>query len=191
MGYYVPARHRAAAARLFAAIAPLWGRNWASPPLPVATSTELRQGIARAFADEISQIARKLVDLRAKARETGKPLAPSAAATLLRELADVDSRADAYRVLCGAEALAVAVAELRTLSTELAELADDSSQRFALLELDVAPAPSPSPSPAPAADPSPSPAPAADPSPWPLRQPSAPAPEPGDSSDRFALLELD
>ncbi len=145
MGYYIPSTGRADAARLVEAVASRWGCNWACPLLPVANSTELRIGIARGFADEVATVARSLQSAREAARKEDKTseISAAVAARLLRELSDVDGRADAYRVLCGDDALVDAIAQLKTLHAELAPLADDASMRFALLELDVAPVAAP------------------------------------------------
>lgn len=175
MGYYIPAGGREVAQRLVSTLAKRWGSSWANPLLPVATSDELKVGIARGFADEVAGVARSLQSARETARKdavkahaaeveeaekAGRP-APAApvnveisagtAARLLRDLGDVDERADAYRVIVGDAALADAVAQLRALHAELSPIADDVSQRFALLELaplDVEPAPAPVASPA-------------------------------------------
>lgn len=141
MGYYIPSTGRADAARLVEAVAARWGCNWACPLLPVANSTELRIGIARGFADEVATVARSLQSAREAARKEDKTseISAAVAARLLRELSDVDGRADAYRVLCGDDALVGAIAQLKTLHAELSPLADDASMRFALLELGDAP----------------------------------------------------
>lgn len=139
MGYYIPASGRDVASRLVAAVASRWGTSWASPLLPVATSNELRIGIARGFCDEVASVARSLQAARDAARKEsdGKnvEVSPSVASRLLRDLADVDSRTAAYRVLCGNDVLADAVAQLRDLHSTLADIADDSSMRFAMLDL--------------------------------------------------------
>ncbi len=140
MGYYVPAAGREVASRLINALSSRWGTNWASPLLPVATSTELKIGIARGFYDEVRGVARSLQAAREAARKDKKAdISPAIAARLLRDLLDVDTRAAAYRVIVGEEALQDAIAEMVTLREVLAPIADDSSQRFAMLELDVAP----------------------------------------------------
>jgi hypothetical protein len=137
IGYYIPAATRDIAERLVTSIAALWGRSWISPLLPVATSAELQQGIARGFTDEIAAVSRKLVTEREAARKKKlTEITAATAARLLRDLSDVDARAEGYRVLCGAEALAPAAAQLRALTGELSKLADDATIRFSMLELD-------------------------------------------------------
>lgn len=146
MGYYVPASGRAIASKLVEAVSRRWGTNWASPLLPVATSDELRMGIARGFFDEVAGVARSLQSARETAREEKRAeVTPGVAARLLRELIDVDSRAAAYRVLVGDEILAPAVAELRKLRDELEPLSDDASKRFSLLDLSQPPVTTPAP----------------------------------------------
>jgi hypothetical protein len=137
MGYYVPQGGRERAAKLAAAMAHRWGANWASPPLPVATSDELRAGIARAFTDEVQGVARSLETAREAARREDKAeISAGVAARLLRELGDVDARTATYLALCGQEVLAETITALRELREILRPLAGDVSMRFAMLELD-------------------------------------------------------
>ncbi|MDP2607241.1 MAG: hypothetical protein Q8S00_32290 [Deltaproteobacteria bacterium] len=143
VGYYLPAGGREIAERLVAAMSVRWGAGWASPLLPVASGPELVAGLARGFFDEISRVAGSLATAREAARAASPPaseISAAIAARLLRDLGDVSERADAYRVLVGADALAPAVAELARLHAELTPLADGASVRFALLELDDSPA---------------------------------------------------
>lgn len=140
VGYYIPSQGKELAARIVNAIASRWGSNWINPLLPVATTEELKLGIARGFQSEISRVARSLQTARETARKDDKPeISVSTAARLLKDLADVDSRADAYRVLCGDSALTVAATELARLHTELSLLSGDTATRFAMLELDTQP----------------------------------------------------
>ncbi len=140
VGFYIPSHGKELAARIVNAVASRWGSNWINPLLPVATTEELKLGIARGFQSEISRVGRSLQTARETARKDNQPeISVSTAARLLKDLADVDSRADAYRVLCGDEALTEAGVELARLHTELSQLSGDTATRFAMLELDTQP----------------------------------------------------
>ena len=147
LGYYVPAGSRARANRLCAAMMARWGRSWICPLLPVATSDELRAGIARGFEEDVQAIATAVRAAKVEAFEAGKvEMSSGKAASLLRSLAEVNERVIAYRALCGDAAIRAAVEDIRGMHEELRGIAGDAAQRFALLELD-APAESPAPAP--------------------------------------------
>lgn len=131
VGYFVPPASRTAVEALCSALAARWGRAWICPLLPVADSDQLRAGLARGFSDEIARVERSVDGAEGKGK-----LTETTAAAFLRELADVDQRADAYRALCGDAAMAPAIAKLAALSERLREIASDAAVRFALLDLD-------------------------------------------------------
>lgn len=135
---FVPRNHVEGAAKLCHAVARVWhAKDLDLPPLPVASSEALQAGIARGFYDEIRKVTEKLDKARADAREKGKgEISPRAASGMLKELAEIDSRADGYKILCGADALQDAIAELRKLSEDLGNITQGSAARFAMLELD-------------------------------------------------------
>lgn len=137
IGYYVKADGRDVASRLAAAMVELeWGSGWIAPLLPVATSDELRIGIARGLTDDVRRVAASLESERAAARRDDRTeIRPGQAAALLRELAEVDTRTDAYLALCGAEIMAPTVAEMRALHATLSALCDASAVRFAMVEM--------------------------------------------------------
>jgi hypothetical protein len=135
VGTYIPTAGREAAEALIAAIASTgWGANWASPMLPTATGPELIAGLINGFVSDIRAVASAL----AKAKAEG-PVDAAAAVQFLKKLQKVDARADGYRTLCGDDAMRAPAQELAALHTELAPLANDTSLRFALLDLDGGP----------------------------------------------------
>lgn len=151
LGWYVPAGSRPRANALCMAMASVWGCAWICPLLPVATSEELKIGVARGLVDDVAAIEKTLANERNAATEAKlSEISPAVAARLLRSVTEVTERVAAYRVLCG-PAVDPAIARLQGLAAQLGTLADASSQRFALLELaegPAAPAPAPEVSPA-------------------------------------------
>jgi hypothetical protein len=135
-GYYVPAAGRETANKLSAALKKRWGAGWIAPLLPVATSDELKVGVASGLADDVAGIKRSLEARRETAkRENRTDARPGEAAALGRELADIHERVAAYRLLCGDAVVAPIVAEIAALRETLRKLTDDASLRFSLLEL--------------------------------------------------------
>lgn len=143
LGHYVPAAQRARANALCAAMMIRWGRSWMCPLLPVATSDELRIGLARGMEDDVRAIAQSVENARSSARgENRQDMTPGKAASFLRSLGEVQERLGAYRSLCGDRAIAPAQRLIAELIADLATLADATSQRAALIELnDIGPAP--------------------------------------------------
>lgn len=138
VGYYIPTAGRLVANKLSAALAKRWGAGWISPLLPVATTDELRVGVARGLADDVAGIARSLESRREAARrESREDVRPGEAAALGRELADIHERLGAYRILCSDAVIAPIVAEIAKLRETLRSLTNDASLRFSLLELNT------------------------------------------------------
>lgn len=141
VGWYVPQEHAETAERLLLALdACAWGTDLTVPALPVVGSEALAKGIARNFAGEVDAVSRGLERERAAARDRGEiEVSVKVAGRLLRDLREVHDRALAYRALCGDDALAETRARMAVLLNELGEINGAAAQRFALLELDVAP----------------------------------------------------
>lgn len=136
LGYYVPGAGRELASRLCAPFAESWGKNWAYPLLPVATGPELAIGIGRSFAGEVKRVAGSLETARKRAvTEKRTEVRPGEAAALLRDLAAIQDRVGAYRVLCGDAVVAPIVVEIGALRDVLLKLTDDASVRFSLLDV--------------------------------------------------------
>lgn len=69
LGFYVPARHAKQAESLCRAVAGCgFGRDWILPAIPLATSDELREGIARGLQVEVSDLLDSLAAEREAAR---------------------------------------------------------------------------------------------------------------------------
>jgi hypothetical protein len=69
LGFYVPARHAKQAESLCRAVAGCgFGRDWILPAIPLATSDELREGIARGLQVEVSDLLDSLASEREAAR---------------------------------------------------------------------------------------------------------------------------
>lgn len=150
VGYYIPQPGRERATRIVSAVAgeASWGAGWINPLLPVATSDELRIGIARGLVDDVRGVSRSLESARAQAqREKRADVTPATAARLLGELAKIHERVVAYRLLCGDAIIAGPVAEIAALRQTLGSLTDDASLRFAMLDLNDAAEPARQPEP--------------------------------------------
>lgn len=106
IGWYVPRQTAATAASLCAAFAGAWGRDWINPALPVATSEQLRAGIAHGLVEEVRAVCRRLATERA-AKETGE-IGKRRAGTYLGELQAIGERIKSYAALIGPDHVIVA-----------------------------------------------------------------------------------
>lgn len=137
VGYYVPAGSRARANALVTSMSIRWGRAWICPALPVATSDELKMGIVRGLEDDVRAVQAVLVRERSMAREAKKgDMSPATAARLLRSVGEMSERVGAYRALCGDALVRPVVALLRSLTDDLGAIADATSIRGSLIEMD-------------------------------------------------------
>lgn len=141
LGYYIPPAGRELATRLAVSLSSRWGRRWICPLLPIATSDELRAGIARTFAEDVAAVAASLAKRIARASDD-EAASPG---TLLRNLEGIKDRLVSYRALCGDELIAPVVAQLNEVAERINAMTNDTEKRGALLELDapVASAPAP------------------------------------------------
>lgn len=71
--WYVPRRYRTIAETIVAVFSPVWGRNWMSPPVPVATGAQLAVGFALALQAEVDDVCAEFAKMREVARANGKP----------------------------------------------------------------------------------------------------------------------
>ena len=125
------------AERLCSELARGWGVSWMLPALPIATSDQLRAGLARGLAAEVTALIDELSKAREVARAAGREdIGPSAAARYLTELKTIAARVKSYSEVIGAEHLTEVKAQAERLVGELDGLADGTSQRGALLEWD-------------------------------------------------------
>jgi hypothetical protein len=137
---YVPAHGRDVAERLCAALSARWGVEWIAPLLPVATSSQLSAGLARGLDQDAAAVEADLASERAAARAKQRTeVSPTVAVRLLGLASAVADRCDRYEPLCGAPALAPVRARLAALRSELDRLADSTSVRGSLIEMDGAP----------------------------------------------------
>lgn len=144
LGWYVPAKHRLAAAALCEAISAVgFGSAWVGgkgrPALPVATSDQLRDGILRGLVEEVETLLSRLAterDAAKTARQAGD-IGAKRAATFLGELREITKRIAAYGEMMGAERVAAAREQVRLAIVELeGVLGDDYTgigARFALI----------------------------------------------------------
>lgn len=135
--WYVRHGNVALAAALCEAVSEVWGTDWLLPALPVATSAQLRAGLARGLTTEARDVLDDLARQRKAATEAKRAdIGPAAAATLLARLTTVAERATQYAVILGAEHLGDIRKVLRAAIDTVEPLADGTSQRGAMLELD-------------------------------------------------------
>lgn len=132
-GYYIPRTGASVASKLLAPFASNWGRSWAYPMLPVATSEELKQGIANSLLEDITSISTSLQGARADNK-----MDAGLAGTMMRNLKSIQERLGAYRELCGDALIRPAVTAIALMVETIAPYLNDSAQRFALLDLDGA-----------------------------------------------------
>ncbi len=129
--YYVPRRCAGAANQLCTEMGKIWGNGWIVPALPIATSAEVRAGLARGLAEEVAEIEATLT-----ARDAEKALGPRGAAGYLGRLREVAARCKSYSDLLGAEHVTEIKAKADALLALISEKAHDTSLRGAMLEFD-------------------------------------------------------
>lgn len=149
LGFLVPARHVAAARELCEAVGKKFGSGWVTG-LPVATSDQLRDGIARGLTEEVSSLLERLASERAAARSAadtaplGRPgkipsgdIGPKRIETFLRELREIAVRVTAYGQVLGAERVSAAQDSILAANRELENLRggdyEGTSARFAAM----------------------------------------------------------
>jgi len=145
VGWYVPARHAAAAGQLCEAVSAIgWGADWIVPALPVATSDQLRDGIVRGLTMEVAQLLGRLEAARAAARETRQSgdIGAKRAESYLVDLRHIGARIVAYGQVLGEERVATAREAVRSAVGELEAVLGDEhtgiSARFAAVWEEIA-----------------------------------------------------
>lgn len=114
-----------------------WGTDWMLPALPVATSAQLRAGLARALITEARDVLDDLATQRKAATAAKRTeIGTRAAVTLLGKLRTVSERAAQFAVILGEDHLKGIRAEIAAAVAVVEPLCDDTSQRGAMLELD-------------------------------------------------------
>lgn len=136
--WYVPSGNVALGAAICEAIAATgWGTDWMLPALPVATSAQLRQGLARGLTTEARDVLDDLANQRAAAKEAKRTdIGERAAATLLKRLQEVNDRAAQYALILGPEYTADVRRTIKAALDTVRPLCSDFAQRGAMLEMD-------------------------------------------------------
>lgn len=134
--YYVPRTGAARAEALCTSVAAVWGTNWITPALPVATSDQLRRGLVRGLSDEAAEILADLATQRKIAAQTaadGKrktaDIGTRAAATFMLKLRTVAERALSYGALLGPELVTELRATVLAALETVEPLMDPAAQR--------------------------------------------------------------
>jgi len=133
--WYVAKKHRAVAESLVDAFK-TWGKDWMNPPLPIATSAQLAQGLANGLMAEVDDELQKLEQQRATHREKhgqDAEIGSRAAQSFMLRFRAVAERVAAYAQLLGDECVAQCRDKVRAAMAELDGIVDDSgiSERFA------------------------------------------------------------
>ncbi len=135
--WYVRAGHVAQAEALCTAVSEVWGVNWLLPALPVATSAQLRAGLARGLTQEADDVLADLERQRKVAADANRAdVGPRAAGTLLVRLRAVAERASQYAVILGETHVAQVRRRLAEAMALVEPLCDGTSLRGAMLEMD-------------------------------------------------------
>jgi len=131
LGYYIPQTGKTLAQKITDMVASLgWGTNWINPLLPIATSDQLKLGIARSLADDVKSIGATLnTYIEKNEMDAGK------AGLLLNKTTTIQDRLTSYRLFCGEEAMDSTIRILNSLIETLNTYIDDTSKRFALLDI--------------------------------------------------------
>lgn len=163
VGWYVPARHATKAGLLCRAVADAgFGTDWILPALPVATSSQLQDGIVRGLQSEVDDLMQRLATERATAADARLASIAKAAATepadhaairraealsgdigqtragtFLRDLRGIAGRIIAYGQVLGEARVTAARTTVRdaiaSLETLLADDHTGTGARFALI----------------------------------------------------------
>jgi hypothetical protein len=137
-GWYIPAKHAAAAQRLYDAVERKWGR-W-RVPMPMVTCDALRAGLTKSLADEVNAV---LADIETehqaglKASPKRSQLTPARAAAFLAQLSELGARASKHAEVLGGTYAAKVRDGIAVAMESLRGLCSDGDLRASLLELDV------------------------------------------------------
>lgn len=137
--YYVPRASVDQAVALCQEVATVWGCDWMLPALPIATSDQLRAGLANGLAAEAQDVLDELEAQRAAATKDGKSeIGSRAAATLLAKLIKVQDRAAGYAALLGEKETARVRGAIGKAVETIRPLVSDTTQRGNLIWEEVA-----------------------------------------------------
>lgn len=149
MGWLVPHKHVAAAQSLCVAVQKAgFGKGWHLPALPVATCDELRDGIVRGLAEEVSDVLDSLAKDRANAAasklehpDRSGDVGNGRIATYLKELRTISARTIAYGQILGEKRVLAVRETIRKAIVELEAIHGDdysgTAERFRLIWEDI------------------------------------------------------
>lgn len=110
LGWYVPRASRSIAESIEQVFnrEANWGKDWVSPPLPVATSAQLARGIANGLIDEVGEVMGELITARerARAKKPNGDIGTRAAETFMIRFTRIGARVVSYVGLLDRESLA-------------------------------------------------------------------------------------
>lgn len=132
--WYIPTAVRGEVESVVAALAAVWGTAWTAPPIPVATTDQLRDGLVRGLTDEVVAVIADLAALVNEAADAKRPVGERAAATLARRLGECSDRAHGYAALLGDERVATVRREIAGASDRVEPYLSEAAKRGAALE---------------------------------------------------------
>lgn len=131
---YIPGGQVATVRTLIDACKGFMGRRIQA--ISVVTESELVEGISEGLADEVASLVTYFDRETVRARDDKRAAIGSRmAATILRDLITVGERVSGYEAMLGAGAVASVKASIASLDSKLRALVDDSSERYAAMEL--------------------------------------------------------
>jgi len=133
--WYVRREHAERCERLLRCFAQGWGKEWLLPPLPVATSDELCQGLVKNFTAEAEIVLASYRESLDAARKRGEDrISSRAARPLWSEITTLAERAVEFSSLFSEHSgLRNLRSVLSAAANEIAESLDGMTQRFELI----------------------------------------------------------
>lgn len=128
--WYVPKKHRAVAESIVTQFK-TWGADWMEPPLPIATSAQLAQGLAnglkREVDDELGRLEAQRKERRRQKQDEDADIGETAAQSFMTKLRGVLARVAAYEQLLGAECVAECKARVSAAMVEVSKSLDEET----------------------------------------------------------------
>lgn len=131
--WYVKRQHAAAAERLLSAFSKVWGEDFLLPALPVASSEQLRTGIAASFAREVDEVLTEYRTKRDEAKAERRELSSRAATSIHARLRELVERCVGFAALLGDAHVHGLRTRCVAASEEIQGSIDGISQRFGLI----------------------------------------------------------
>lgn len=141
--WYVPRKHRGTAESLVAAFKS-WGADWMDPPLPIASTAQLAQGLAnglmREVDDELRRLEAQRENVREKSNDQSADVGEKAASSFMIRLRQIGERVCAYEQLLGVDMMSSCQTKIRTAMGELSQLIEGAGtvERFAAVWDEIA-----------------------------------------------------